>query len=378
VLIINPVFPMKIFRNVSRILIGIVFIFSGFVKGVDPLGWNYRLEDYFQVFGIPWAVPFALYLSVFLCTLEFVIGISMLLNLWIKGFSWLLLAMMIFFIALTLFDLITNLVPDCGCFGDAIKLTNLQTFLKNVILMVFVIPVFAGRKKFRNWAPDWAQKIFLLAFALIFAGMSVYCYRNLPLIDFMGWKVGRKINVPATPLKFFVTYKNKVTGEEKEYLTPNYPWNDPKWTSQWVFKKQRVVDPSKGQTLALRIEDEHGSDVSSSIIDNPGLQFILVAWDLSKTDLNAFHKILPFYKKAEKDGYSFVCLTSSSYSDIRKFRMNNGTAFSYNNADDVALKMMIRSNPGLILIRNGTVLAKWPFRKFPGYETVVADFGNPK
>ncbi|HZX61973.1 MAG TPA: BT_3928 family protein [Bacteroidales bacterium] len=368
---------MKIFRNVSRILVGLVFIFSGFVKGIDPLGMCYRLEDYFQAFGIPWAVPFALYLSIFLCTLEFIIGISLLFNLWIKGSAWALLGMMIFFICLTFFDAVYNLVPDCGCFGDAIKLTNPQTFLKNIILMIFVIPVFAGRKNFKDWAPGWAQKMFLLIFSLSFLGVSIYSYRHLPIIDFMGWRVGSKINLPATPLKFFVTYKNKVTGEEKEYLTPDYPWNDSVWISQWVFKSQRAVDPAKGQALALRVEDERGADVSSSIVDNPDLQFILVAYDLGKTDTVAFHRILPFYKKATNEGYSFICLTSSLQGDIKKFRMDNGTAFSFYNVDDVVLKTMVRSNPGLIVIRNGIVLAKWPFRNFPSYESVMEKFRNP-
>jgi len=193
----------------------------------------------------------------------------------------------------------------------------------------------------------------------------------------MGWKKGSKINLPATPLKFYVTYKNKVTGEEMEYLTPNYPWNDSVWMSKWVFKSQRAVDLSKGQALALRVEDEHGGDVSASIVDNPDLQFILVAYDLSKTDTAAFHRILPFYKKAIRDGYSFICLTSSLQVDIKRFKLANGAAFSFYNADDVVLKTMVRSNPGLILIRNGIVLAKWPFRNFPSYERTIEKFKNP-
>jgi uncharacterized membrane protein YphA (DoxX/SURF4 family) len=243
---------MKIFRNFSRILVGIIFIFSGFVKGIDPLGFTYRLEDYFQVFGIPWAIPFALFLTIFLCTLEFTIGISLFFNLWIKASAWALLGMMVFFTCLTFFDMTYNLVPDCGCFGDAIKLTNTQTFLKNIVMMIFVIPVFTGRKKFKVWAPSMAQKLFILFFALVFAGLSIYDYRHLPIIDFMGWRVGNKINVPATPLKFYVTYKNKLTGEQKEYLTPNYPWNDSVWMSQWVFKSQRAFESvQKDRQLAL-------------------------------------------------------------------------------------------------------------------------------
>jgi hypothetical protein len=264
---------------------------------------------------------------------------------------------MIFFTCLTFFDSIYNLVPDCGCFGDAIILTNLQTFLKNIALMVFVIPIFMGRKKLKNWAPQWAQGFFLSIIALIFLGLSVYCYRHLPIIDFMSWKVGNKVNAASKPLKFYVTYRNKNTNEEKEYLIPDYPWNDSVWMSQWVFKNQRVEDPNKGHVMTFRAEDEHGSDISASITENPAFQFILVAYDLSVANARAFHKILPFYKQAVSDGYSFLCLTSSLPVDIKKFRMNNGLRFNFYNADDVVLKTMVRSNPGLVLIRNGTVLA---------------------
>ena len=144
---------MKLLRNILRILTGLVFVFSGFVKGVDPLGTVYRMNDYFQVFGMPWAEPFSLVLTIFLCTLEFTLGISLLFNLWIRWTAWPLLFVMIYFTILTFFDATLNMVPDCGCFGDALKMTNLQTFLKNVVLLAFILVIFMGRKKFRPVIP---------------------------------------------------------------------------------------------------------------------------------------------------------------------------------------------------------------------------------
>src|SRR5512138_96805 len=152
---------MKIVRNVFRILVGIVFIFSGFVKGVDPMGTIFRMQDYFAAFGTPWANPLAPSLTIFLCTLEFVIGVALLFNLRIKWIAWVLLPVMAYFTVLTLFDALYNLVPDCGCFGDAIKLTNVQTFIKNLILMAFVIPIFAWRKKYRGLLPPSGQWILI-------------------------------------------------------------------------------------------------------------------------------------------------------------------------------------------------------------------------
>jgi len=362
---------MKILRNVFRILVGLVFVFSGFVKGVDPLGTVYRMNDYFIAFGLPWFTTFSLYLTIFLCALEFTIGVSLLFNLWIRKTAWVLLPMMIFFTVLTFFDAVYNIVPDCGCFGDALKLTNVQTFIKNLVFMALVIPIFTWRRKYRSVLSQTGDFAILAVIITGFCLMSVQCYRHLPMIDFMGWKVGNRINkTESLPVTFYVTYKNKKTGEEKEFISPNYPWNDSTWLSEWIFKSQRVVDPNKNQGLTLRIEDQYGEDFTSTVLDNPEYQFILVAYDLEKTNTEGFNRILPLFKSALKDGYSFICLTNSQYPVIRKFRMDHGTAFDYYMSDDVVLKTMVRANPGLILIRNGVVLAKWGFRDFPEYDGV--------
>ena len=362
---------MKLIRTILRIIVGLVFVFSGFVKGVDPLGTVYRMDDYFVVFGTLWAIPFSLYLTMFLCTLEFILGVSLLFNLWIRVTAWPLLLMMIYFTILTFFDAVLNMVPDCGCFGDAIKLSNVNTFLKNLVLMGMIITIFISRKKFKGLLPAKLASIILVLFIIAFSGMSVYAYRHLPVIDFMAWKVGNQVNKKATePIKVYVTYKNIKTGESKEFLSPDFPWNDSTWMAEWKFASQRVIDPNADQAMALRAEDKAGNDVTGSIIDNPGFQFILVAYDLDATDKAAFLKILPFYKKAEAAGYSFICLTATDFPRIRKFRLANGTAFEFYTADDVVLKTMVRSNPGLILIKEGKVLAKWHYNDFPAYEEV--------
>ena len=359
---------MKILRTVFRILVGLVFIYSGFVKGIDPLGTVYRMEDYFNVFNIPTFIPYSIFLTTLLCVIEFSLGISLLFNLWVRKTVWILVPMMMFFTVLTFFDAVYNLVPDCGCFGDALKITNLQTFLKNIVLMGFVIPIFSWRRKFRSLLPTRVEFSLLIVIAAFFAVLSVQCYRHLPLIDFMGWKVGNRVNkTESLPVTFYVTYKNKKTGEEKEYVSPNYPWNDSVWLADWIFTSQRVVDPNKNQGLVLRIEDRHGTDYTSSVLDNQDYQFILVAYDLSKANAEGFHKILPLAKKAALDGYSFICLTNSLPAEIKKFRMDNGTMFDYYNSDDVVLKTMVRSNPGLVLLKDGVVIEKWGFRDFPSY-----------
>jgi hypothetical protein len=307
-----------------------------------------------------------------------VIGISLVFNLWIKGTAWVLLPMMIFYTFLTFFNYNYNLVPECGCFGDAVRMTNFQTFMKNIILMVFVIPIFMNRNNYKGLFHVNGNTLFLTLFAIAFTAMSIYSYRHLPLKDFMGWKVGNRINVkaPSTPVKFYVTYKNKKTGEKKEFLTPNYPWNDSVWMSQWAFVGQRADDQNQGTAMNLRAEDRAGNDITPSIINNPDLQFILVSYDLSSACIDGFHKILPFAKKAANDNYSFVCITNAFGPDVKKFRMANGTLFDFYSADDVVLKTMVRSNPGLILIKNGVVLKKWHYNDFPDYDAVKKQFAG--
>jgi len=369
---------MKRIRNLFRIIIGLVFIFSGFVKGIDPLGTVYRMDDYFIAFGFQWAIPYALYLTIFLCILEFSIGISLFFNLWIKRTAWVLLPVMTFFTVLTFFDAVYNIVPDCGCFGDAIKLTNLQTFLKNIVLMALVIPVFFWRNSYRGALKQQSDVVVLAVFASLFAFLSIYCYHHLPVIDFMPWKIGNNVNtIESLPVKFYVTYKNKKTGIEKEFLAPDYPWNDSIWLSDWIFKSQRVEDPNQNQSLSIKIEDQNGNDFTSIILDNPDYQFLLVAYDLSKTNTKGFFKVLPFYKKAMADGLAFSCLTSTLPADIKTFRLKNGTAFDFYNADDIILKTMVRANPGLILVKNGVVLEKWNWRDIPSYDQVKKRYLHP-
>lgn len=366
---------LTVLRNLFRILVGAVFVFSGFVKGIDPLGTVYRMEDYFVAFNLPVFIPYSLILTIFLCTLEFTLGVSLLLNLWIRKTAWILLPMMIYFTIITFFDAFYNVVPDCGCFGDAIKMTNMQTFLKNIVLMAMVVPIFLWRKKYRSFLPSTGDAIVLALVAAAFTWMSVHCYRHLPMIDFMAWKVGNRVNrVETKPLTFYVTYKNKKTGEEKEYVSPNYPYNDSVWMSQWTFVSQRVDDPNRNSGMVLKVEDSTGTDYTSSILDNPDFHFVMVAYDLAKANADGIRKIVPLAAKAAYDGRSFVCLTSASPGDIGQFVRNHSLDFPVYNADDIVLKTMIRSNPGLILMKDGVVLAKWGFRDFPGYEEIKSGY----
>jgi uncharacterized membrane protein YphA (DoxX/SURF4 family) len=367
---------MKWIANISRILIGIVFVFSGFVKGVDPLGTAYRLEDYFIAFNWPVFIPFALFFSIFLCTLEFSVGAMVLFNLRMKISTWLLLLMMVFFTILTFNDALNNPVPDCGCFGDAIKLTNWQTFYKNLFLLPLASLLFVYRSKFKPFTSGGKQLIITAFFVAFFAGFSYMCYSHLPVIDFTEWKAGHKLYPEnPKPVKYLLTYKNKKTGETKEYLSPNYPFSDSVWMAQWEFVAQRVEDPNEYYGKSLIISDTSGNNVTESIIRNPGYQLIINSYDLSTADRAAFAKLNEFCKKAYADTISTAVLVSAENSVILRFVKENNLQLDFYTTDDIVLKSIVRSNPGLLLMKDGVILKKWHRNDIPDYDTFRKSLG---
>lgn len=358
---------------VSRLLVGIVFVFSGFVKGVDPLGTAYRIEDYFIVFHLPGHSSLFLSLSILLCTFEFTLGVLLLLNMRRTMVSWFLLLIMSFFTLTTFYDALYNPVPDCGCFGDAIKLTNWQTFLKNILLFIPVIILFLHRKKAVRPFSRLHESIISTVVVFAFVFFSLYNYLTLPLIDFLPWKVGSKVTVDnSAPPTVYLTYKNLKTDEMKEFLSSELPYNDSVWMNSWEFVKQRVVSELPEAGTMLQISDTLGNDVTNSFLQNSDYQFLLIAYDLNLTRGKAFKKINQIFQKAEGDGYSFIALYSNG--NPVEFAHKVNANYEFYTADDVMLKMMVRSNPGLVLLKNGVVIAKWSYFTLPDYYKIKAAY----
>jgi uncharacterized membrane protein YphA (DoxX/SURF4 family) len=359
--------------RLSQVILGCLFLFSGFVKGVDPLGTAYRVEDYFIAYGTEWMMPAAVVLSFILNAAELVLGALLLFNIKPKLTAWLVLLMMIFFTLTTLNDAINNPVPDCGCFGDALIMTNWQTYYKNLAINVFVLIVFLERGRIRSFYTSKAEWAMGVGFIALFVGFQFLNYINLPMVDFRPWKVGKKmITENPLPVKYYLTYRNKLTGEEKEYLSPNYPYNDPEWVKNWEFVSQRVDDPNVMPGMDLAIIDFNGEDVTESYLENPDYNFFVVAWDLHITDNNAFKRINELAHDAVENDIQMICLTSTLPEQIEVFieKANLSRDIEFFNADDIVLKTMIRSNPGLILMKNGQVIEKWHHYHLPDWQDV--------
>jgi hypothetical protein len=359
----------------ARVLLGLVFIFSGFVKAVDPLGSMYKFHDYFDAFGMPWLQSISLALGFLLFALEFILGFVFLFNVRLKFFSWLMLLFMTFFFILTLVLGITNPVTDCGCFGDALIMTNWETFYKNIALMIFTLIIFHARKKLNNRFPAVTQNSIVGLGLIIILGISLYSYRYLPIIDFMPWAVGNKISDKLVAqeeiAEITLIYKNKETGQLLEYTSKTLPWQDTVLFKklEFVEQKKKVIREYKPAPIHdFMIDDADKVNHNKEVIANPGYQFLLVCYDLSKAERSVFEGLNTFYGACEKDTIGFAALCGSDFDSMNKFAMQYHANYSFYGVDATALKSVVRSNPGLVLLKNGVVLDKWSWRCFPSYK----------
>lgn len=364
---------MRLVKNLCRIIVGIVFIYSGFVKGIDPLGSDYKFTDYFNAFGMGWMNATTLFFSFALSLAEFLIGIALLFNLWVSRMAWGSLLFMAFFTPLTLVLALTNPVSDCGCFGDATLLTNWQTFWKNIILLLLAIMIFVYRKEYKSSLPLVGQFSFL---ALAGAGMlclSVYCYRHLPVLDFRPYAVGKNITegmrLPegTEPDQYEVTlkYKNKQTGEVQSFTEENYPWQD---TLNWEYESSSERLVKKGYITPIHdlvIEHPTLGNITEEILEDDNHTILAVAYNLTQSDVQYQPAINRLAEYAQEKGIRFYGLTSSSERDIETYKKRYHVPYEFCTADEIQLKTMIRSNPGVIILQKGTILDKWAGKDVP-------------
>lgn len=353
---------MKKIISLCRIFLASVFVFSGFVKAVDPLGTAYKIEDYLLVYQMEWALPVSLILSFGLIALELSLGVFLLMNILPKTTKWSLVVLMSFFTLLTLYDAIYNPVPDCGCFGDALILTNWQTFYKNIIIDLLIVALFLYPVRIIN---KKKHLISALAIFIVSLSFSYYNLRHLPIIDFRFWKNGTQVYEPESKaVEYYVSYKNKNTGEIKEFLSPNFPYNDSVWLSQWDFIKLREVNPNLN-TKSIAIFDEARTNVTGQILGYSGHYFLIIAYNLDKINAKNAYKIEKIIQSANQEAIPIYILTASLDNTIDQFRANYQIDIPVFLADDIDLKTIIRSNPGLILLNNGKVIKKWSSADFP-------------
>ena len=343
--------------TICRLLVGALFIFSSFTKGVDPLGTKYKMLDYLAVYGMTWLNDFALVLAMLMILAEFLVGICLITKvlprLAVLGAT----LLMLFFTFTTLFDALYDLVPDCGCFGTAIKMSNWQTFYKNLVIDAVLAPLIINNKQLKNRLGFIAQLLIGGFFAAAFLGFEIYNYRHLPVIDFMNWKVGKQLNAePAEEARTYLIYRNKMTGETKEYISPNYPWNDSVWMSQWEFVDQRTEGGAN--YLGFTALDEDGNDVTESILNTENL-LMFTSHDLSKVTEKEWEKVRTITETAGNQGYIVIWTVANEPEYVEQLREKYDFLYEVYYADELEIKPIVRYNPGLIWLDNGLVKDKW-------------------
>ena len=357
--------------NIGRLLMAATFIFSGYVKAIDPLGTQYKLADYLQVMGIGSLLPEWTLLvgAVLLAALEFSLGIFLLFAIRRHLVSKIVLALMSIMTLLTLWIVIANPVKDCGCFGDAVVLSNGQTFIKNIILLAIALMLQKWSTSMVRFVSKKAQWI-VINYTVIFAlALSAWSLWDLPLFDFRPYHVGANIaqgmKIPqgAPQPQFETTFILEKNGQQKEFTLDNYP------DSTWTFVDSKTVQTAEGYVPPIHdfsIQDNKtGEDITQEVLNDTGYTFLLISPTLAYADDSNFGRIDQIYEFAQDYGYRFICLTASSDKDIAKWQDITGAEYPFYTTDATTLKTMIRSNPGLMLLHHGTIIQKWSHNKLP-------------
>ncbi|MDR1878399.1 MAG: DoxX family membrane protein [Bacteroidales bacterium] len=396
---------MYYIRNVSRILIGLLFIFSGYVKMVDPYGFALKIEEYFVSFGMDFMTPTAMIFAFLAICAEFLLGWALLLGIQMQLAAWGLLLFMGFFTLLTCWlafaldivalvnqlfnkDFEIFVVTDCGCFGDFLVLTNHQTFYKNLIFLFFTLIIFAQRKKYKpqQWyyITQWLPLLLAGGFSLF---TQIYCLRHEPWHDFRPWKTGNFIAgetySQAPEIDFIFRYKNNVDNTVREItmselteisddsiqsldLETNYTYYD---------RIEKVITPGINARLAdFSITDpEQKQDIKNDVILSNNYTLIIFMHDVTKVTPDRFASVKKLIEEAEAGQMDYVVVTGSLPQETILFNTENNTDIHFYFSDITPLKTAIRNNPGVILIKDGYVLDKWSFRDIPSISELKAE-----
>lgn len=355
---------------VARTVVGLTFILSGFVKAIDPLGTQYKIQDYLAAIPPSLSLPdmLTLLMSVSLSMVEFTLGAFMLTAISRRVTARLTLLFMVVMTAVTVWIYIADPVKDCGCFGDALTLTNLETLLKNIVLLALAAlvawrPTHIGRLMSRSNQMLLGQMLMVTPVAL-----SFWCLYDLPLIDFRPYHIGADIKagmeIPegAEQPVFDTTFIMEKDGERREFTLDNYP------DSTWTFVDSKTVTVKEGYVPPIHdfsITAADGEDITDMVLGREGYTFLLISPDLDKADDQNFGDIDQIYEFCQDNSIPFYCLTASTEKSQQHWQNITGAEYPFCMTDATTLKTMIRSNPGLMLLEKGVVRGKWSHNRLP-------------
>ena len=362
---------LKMIVNLCRIIVAVTFIFSGFVKAIDPIGTQYKLQDYLGAIGMAGILPnwTLLAVAVFLAAIEFCIGIFLLFAIQRRLISKLTVAFMAFMTMVTVWIVVADPVKDCGCFGDALHLTNTETLIKNIVLLVCSLAIMyrpLAMFRFVSKSNQWIVTNYTIVFILVSSGLSLY---YLPIFDFRPYHIG--VNIPrgmeipkgAKLPQFKTTFIMEKNGQRKEFTLDNYP------DASWKFIDSKTVQTSEGYIPPIHdfsiTDNKTGLDLTNSVLGHKGYTFLLISPHLETADDSNFGDIDRLYEYAQSYDIPFYCLTASTTKAIKRWIDLTGAEYPFCITDEAVLKTIIRSNPGLLLLKDGTIINKWSHNNLP-------------
>ena len=362
---------LKMIVNLCRIIVAVTFIFSGFVKAIDPIGTQYKLQDYLGAIGMAGILPnwTLLAVAVFLAAIEFCIGIFLLFAIQRRLISKLTVAFMAFMTMVTVWIVVADPVKDCGCFGDALHLTNTETLIKNIVLLVCSLAIMyrpLAMFRFVSKSNQWIVTNYTIVFILVSSGLSLY---YLPIFDFRPYHIG--VNIPrgmeipkgAKLPQFKTTFIMEKNGKRKEFTLDNYP------DASWKFIDSKTVQTSEGYIPPIHdfsiTDNKTGLDLTNSVLSHKGYTFLLIAPHLETADDSNFGDIDRLYEYAQSYDIPFYCITASTTKAIKRWVDLTGAEYPFCITDEAVLKTIIRSNPGLLLLKDGTIINKWSHNNLP-------------
>ncbi|HDZ14637.1 hypothetical protein LCGC14_0741940 [marine sediment metagenome] len=353
---------MKYLVHLSRILVGVLFIISGLIKLNDPVGFSFKLEEYFSqgVLDLPFLVPYALAISIAVVIFEVLLGVILLLGFRVKFTVWSLLIMIVGFTFLTFYSAYFNKVTDCGCFGDALKLTPWESFTKDVVLLILIIILFLGNRYIKPLFRANTIRVITLV-CVVFC--IVYCYyvlNHLPVVDFRPYKIGANIEegmtVPENAPKPIYDYawRFKVAGEDKIIVTQgDYPSIDGEFIDVETTEVQKGYEPPVHDFTIER----NGEDLAGSLLQEPKLVMV-IAYDLAKTNEDVYSEVKKVTDAAIKKGYKVIGMSASNVEQTAKLVNDHKLSFEFYFTDETTLKTIVRSNPGVLVLEKGTIQQK--------------------
>lgn len=355
---------MNILTHIARFLVSITFIFSGFVKLVDPLGSAYKFEEYFgaDVLNLEIFSPYALQFSIVLILAEIMLGVMLLVGYKPKLTVWSLFFITLLFLFLTWYSAYYNKVTDCGCFGDAITLTPWETFYKNIILIGLILFLIKNVYEIQPIISEFFVKILSLVSLVSFVFITFYVLKHLPIIDFRAYAVGKNIPegmlIPEGAAKpiFEDTWTYNVDGVDEKFTTEEKPWNIKGAT--FVDRKTKTIEKGYEPPIHDFTMERNGEDITEMLLKKERLM-IFVAYDLRKADDEGLLKIKEVGEKALENGYTVYMFSASTEEDYLKLKTKYDFEFDLLFCDETTLKTIIRSNPGIVTLNKGTITGKW-------------------